>query len=155
MENALVVHDDSEAGLEILEEAIEIAGATGAHLRVLALMTRDEFAEVSETVDAIAREENTSYNDSVVLDYAKREAREDLEATLDTMDVDLEWSVTATRIGGGETAGGRIVDVAEERGADHVFISGQRRSPTGKVVFGDRAQVVILNFDGPVTTLLG
>jgi len=32
-----------------------------------------------------------------------------------------------------------------------VFVRGRRRSPTGKAVFGDTAQAVILNFDGFVT----
>jgi len=36
-----------------------------------------------------------------------------------------------------------------------VFLTGKKRSPTGKAVFGDRSQAIILNFDGPVTTLLG
>ncbi|MFB6074340.1 MAG: universal stress protein [Haloarculaceae archaeon] len=155
MDRALVVHDDSEAGLDLLEEAIELAAGVDAELRVLALMTQDEYAEREEAVNAMAREENTSYDDSVVLDYARKEARDDVNATLDAMDVDVEWNVIAGRIGSNENAGDRILTAAEDNDVDHVFMTGRRRSPTGKVVFGDRAQTVILNFPGPVTTLLG
>lgn len=44
-----------------------------------------------------------------------------------------------------------VIEVADEEGADHVFILGRKRSPTGKALFGDLAQFVILNFDGYVT----
>lgn len=44
-----------------------------------------------------------------------------------------------------------ILRVANEHDCAHVFITGRKRSPTGKVLFGDIAQSVILNFDGPIT----
>ncbi|ELY63181.1 UspA domain-containing protein [Natrinema versiforme JCM 10478] len=44
-----------------------------------------------------------------------------------------------------------IIRVAEEENCEHIFISGKERSPAGKAVFGDVAQSVILQFDGPVT----
>lgn len=44
-----------------------------------------------------------------------------------------------------------IVDIAERTDCDHIFVPGYRRSPTKKAVFGDRAQRVILDFDGYVT----
>lgn len=44
-----------------------------------------------------------------------------------------------------------VLRTAEELGCDHVFVTGKRRSPTGKVLFGDDAQKIILSFDGPVT----
>lgn len=44
-----------------------------------------------------------------------------------------------------------ILQVAEERDCEHVFVTGKRRSPSGKMLFGDVAQSVVLGFDGPVT----
>ncbi|NUB93578.1 universal stress protein [Haloterrigena sp. SYSU A121-1] len=44
-----------------------------------------------------------------------------------------------------------IIEVAKEEDCGHIFISGKKRSPAGKAVFGDVAQSVILQFDGPVT----
>lgn len=44
-----------------------------------------------------------------------------------------------------------VFDVADDRGVDHVFLAGKRRSPTGKALFGDLTQEIILNFDGTIT----
>lgn len=44
-----------------------------------------------------------------------------------------------------------ILRIADEKNCGHVFVSGKKRSPTGKAVFGDVAQSIILQFDGPVT----
>jgi len=150
MDEALAVFD--EDGIELLEEAGELAAGVDAHLTVLALMTEDEFDEVAETLDAVGRAEHTGYGDDTVLSAAKQEAR---EAVRDHYgDLNLEWNVTTTVIADKGAAADGILETAEEVGADHVFLSGQQRSPTGKAVFGDRTQAVILNFDGPVTTLL-
>lgn len=50
---------------------------------------------------------------------------------------------------------GEITDVAltyaAENQADHLFLIGDKRSPTGKAIFGDDAQQIVLNFDGPTT----
>jgi nucleotide-binding universal stress UspA family protein len=150
MDEALAVFD--EDGIELLEEAGELAAGVDAHLTVLALMTEDEFDEVAETLDTVATAEHTGYGDDTVLNAAKQEAR---EAVRDHYgDLDLEWDVTTTVIDDKSAAADGILEAAEEMDADHVFLSGQQRSPTGKAVFGDRTQAVILNFDGPVTTLL-
>ncbi|WP_222913800.1 universal stress protein [Natrinema sp. SYSU A 869] len=44
-----------------------------------------------------------------------------------------------------------LIQLADERDCDHIFVSGKSRSPAGKAVFGDVAQSIILHFDGPVT----
>ena len=44
-----------------------------------------------------------------------------------------------------------ILEKATEYDCDHLFVTGRKRSPTGKVLFGDTAQQIILNFDGVVT----
>jgi len=51
-------------------------------------------------------------------------------------------------IGNPET---EVVRVAEEIGADLLFIGGAGRSPTGKAIFGDSAQQILLNSPCPVT----
>ncbi|QLH75787.1 universal stress protein [Halosimplex rubrum] len=150
MDRPLVVYDDENT--ELLEEAGEIAAGIDAELIVLSLMTADEFREAREALDVVAQEEHTAYDDSVVIDAAKKQAR---EAAKDLFDDDIDYRVVGARIGDGESEADRILEVADDNDVDHVFITGQKRSPTGKAVFGDRVQSIILNFDGPVTSLLG
>lgn len=150
MDVALAVYD--EDATELLAEAGELSAGVGAELTVLALMTEEEFEETREALDVVAREEHTAYDDSVVLDAARNEAEEAVEDLY--ADLDLEWEVAGAVISDDGDAADQIIETADDVGADHVFVSGKKRSPTGKAVFGDRAQAVILNFGGPVTTLL-
>jgi nucleotide-binding universal stress UspA family protein len=150
MEHALVVFDTENTALAA--EAGELAAGVDASVTVLALMTEDEYEDVAETLDTVAQEEHTGYDDSVALDAVRSEAREALADQYN--DLGLEWDVVAAVADDDGEAADRIVEAGEEEGADHVFVTGAKRSPTGKAVFGDRAQAVILNFDGPVTTLL-
>ncbi|WP_415378543.1 universal stress protein [Halosimplex sp. TS25] len=151
MEQPLVVYDDENS--ELLREAGELAAGVDATLTIVSLMTSEEFRDAREALDVVAQEEHTSYDDSVVIDAAKRQARDTAEDVFD--DVDVDWQVVGARIGDSESEADRILEVADDNDVDHVFITGQKRSPTGKAVFGDRAQAIILNFDGPVTSLLG
>ncbi|WP_135363303.1 universal stress protein [Halosimplex halophilum] len=44
-----------------------------------------------------------------------------------------------------------VVALAEETGADLVFVGGRKRRPSGKAVFGSTAQTVLLEAPCPVT----
>jgi len=46
-----------------------------------------------------------------------------------------------------------IVETADEIGADRIIMSGQKRTPVGKVLFGSVTQSVLLNADTPVTVI--
>jgi nucleotide-binding universal stress UspA family protein len=50
----------------------------------------------------------------------------------------------------GDTADA-ILDTSESVDADTIFMSGRKRRPTGKAVFGSSVQEVMLNADCPVT----
>lgn len=150
MDHALAVYDGN--GTDLLEEAGELAAGVAAEVTVLALMTDEEFEETAETLDAVASEEGTGYGDSTVLNAVRSEADEAVREAYDSLD--LEWEVVGAVVSDDGDAAERIVETAINRGADHVFLGGEKRSPTGKAVFGDRSQAVILNFDGPVTTHL-
>lgn len=47
-----------------------------------------------------------------------------------------------------------IIEVAEELDVDNITMSGRRRSPTGKMLFGSTTQSVLLAADRPVTVVL-
>lgn len=153
MERALVVLETDEDGRKLLREAGEFAAGVDAHLDVLALMSAEEYTEKRETLEAAGKGEHTTYDEGAVLDNLRQNSEGVVESELDGLDVD--WNVVAGRVGDAERQADRILKTAEDNEADHVFLTGNKRSPTGKAVFGDRAQAVILNFDGPVTTLLG
>ena len=74
-----------------------------------------------------------------------RRASETLEAA------DVEYSLVEES---GDPAE-EIVDRADEMDVDSICVAGRKRSPTGKALFGDLTQEVLLTFDGPVTVLLG
>ncbi len=152
MERALVVLDQNGQGRRLLEEAAELAVGVDAKLHVLTLLTPEEFGEKRDALDAVERGEQTSYDEGVVLDRARQDAEEVVAETVG--DLDLDYEVVPGRVGEAEAEADRILDTAEERDVDHVFIAGRKRSPTGKAVFGDRAQSIVLNFDGAVTSLL-
>ena len=152
MDDALVVLDADERGRELLTEAAELAGGVDATLHVLSLISHEEFEEKREALDAMAEGEHTSYDDSVFMDNVRQDAEEVVDEVVG--DVDVEWDVVAGRVGQAESEADRILETAETNAVDHVFLTGSQRSPTGKAVFGDRAQAIILNFDGPVTSLL-
>lgn len=47
-----------------------------------------------------------------------------------------------------------IVEIADEIEADRIIMSGRKRSPTGKVLFGSVTQSVLLSANTPVTVAM-
>jgi nucleotide-binding universal stress UspA family protein len=146
MNRALVVVEDTDAHRALLREASELAAGTGADLVLLSLEARDE---VDESTEQFARTEGVSVVEMIIED-----ARESIAAVageaLSDLDVAYETMAAVTEP---DERADEIIATAGQTDCDHVFLVGQERSPTGKAIFGDVAQAVVLNFGGSVTTL--
>ncbi len=147
MDDALVVLDDREDSGELLREAGAYASGADAELVLYVPLSEAEFGEVVSALDEIGRVENRDYSDEEAMGIARQYAEELADEALEGFDV--EWSIVADRAE--EVASERVIEVAEEHECDHVFTLGSQRSPTGKAVFGDETQRLILNFRGYVT----
>lgn len=148
MERALAVVDGDEADKELAREAGALAHGVDAELVLLHVTTEDEFFEREETLQDIT-EFASNYGVTQAKDGAEQFARDIGREVLEGRDVTFE---AAGRIGDDVD---EVLRAAEELGCDHVFVRGQQRSPSGKAIFGDRAQQIALKFDGPVTLLTG
>ncbi|WP_207592616.1 universal stress protein [Halomontanus rarus] len=157
MDNGLVVLEDTESHRDLLREAGDYAAGTDAELFVLSLVSTDEVDQAVETLDAIRSVEDGSYRSDAILGAARNDAEEIAdEVFADRAGEDgTEHELAVTAVAAVYEDGGQadtILEAAAANDCDHVFIVGQNRSPTGKVLFGNVAQQVILNFEGYVTT---
>jgi nucleotide-binding universal stress UspA family protein len=149
MDRGLVLIENSVSHAELLQEAKDHAIGAGADLILLVTLTEDEFEETQEVLDTIGNIEQTSYTDQDAYKAAMNDAEEVSRAVFDTDD-EVSYEIVA-RISSKKERAETVIEVAEEMDADHVFTLGQKRSPTGKAIFGDLAQYVVLNFNGYVT----
>ena len=151
MERGVVVIDDTRAHRELLSEAAEYASGGDAELLLLRFIDEDAYEREIETLETIGEIENVNYSDREVTEAATADTRELATEVLDGFDVDFGVVVSVTSSGG---RADRLLEAGDEHGCDHAFIVGESRSPTGKALFGDFAQSVVLNFDGYVTVTL-
>ena len=147
MDRALAVVSTSDTSKRLVREAGELAAGVDAELVLLRVVPEDDYEGTRDAVENIADIDNT-----YTLDQATEEARQSAaELGREVLsDVDVEYEALGTI--GRESE--RILAVAADQECDHVFVIGRRRSPTGKAIFGDIAQSVILSFDGAVTVML-
>lgn len=146
MEHALAVVDGNETAKQLVREAGELAAGVGATLTLLHVTTEDEYMDRRDQLAELT-DYSLEYDVQRAQDGAKNYASNVAREVLDGVDVSTE-SVGAL----GDRAE-TILEVAQERECDHIFVAGRTRSPTGKALFGDATQKVILEFDGPVTVI--
>lgn len=144
----VVLLSESKAEKELLAEAAKFSDCSNAPLSVLAVVSPSEYDSMAETMDIIGDVEDTSYNDDSIFDGFRENTRDLVEDAIGDQDVPYEIMV---RVEEDEERADAILDSAREHDCDHVFLVGQRRSPTGKALFGDVTQKVILNFEGEIT----
>jgi nucleotide-binding universal stress UspA family protein len=130
---------------DYIEDFIDIVGAiakpTGAKVYLLHAFSRDEYEnlmeqmEVDETSEGIQPDELASRHDTMRAPASWFE------------DQGIEYEVLGTI---GDPAS-EVVGQAKELDIDMLFIGGESQSPTGKALFGDDAQQILLNAECPVT----
>jgi nucleotide-binding universal stress UspA family protein len=146
MDHALAVVGPEKVAKDLVREAGELAAGVDARLTLLCVISEDDYADEREALEAIP-EADVSYSVDQALEGARSFARDVGLEELNDIDIDYE---TAGAVGDrAET----VLQGAENHECDHVFLTGRRRSPTGKAIFGDVTQQVILDFEGPVTVV--
>lgn len=146
MDHALAVVGADDVTKDLVREAGELAAGVDAKLTLLCVTSEEEYAEEREALESVP-EADVTYSVEQALEGARSFARDVGREVLE--DVDVEYETSGAVGDRGET----ILERAATEGCDHVFLTGQRRSPTGKAIFGDATQRVILDFDGPVTVV--
>ncbi|MFC4551160.1 MULTISPECIES: universal stress protein [Halorussus] len=149
MNQGIVVVEDTPTHRSLLREAGEYAAAADAKLLLLAFLDPESYEEDLETLETVGRIENANYDSDTIIQGAASDAEDVAEAVLDGLDVELDVAVAVAEE---DERARRVITAGDEYDCDHAFIVGRSRSPTGKAIFGDFAQRVILNFDGYVTT---
>lgn len=146
MECALAVVEGDETAKGLVREAGELAAATGADMVLVHVTTEEEYAERREDLAAIP-DRAGHYGIGEELEGARQYAADIGAEVLEGIDVDYD---VVGRLGG---KANEVLAVATDQNCDHIFMSGPKRSPAGKAVFGDATQEVILEFSGPVTVV--
>ena len=150
MKRALVVVESTESGTELLREAGEFAAAVDAELVLLGIRSEDDLEKDFEMLEKIGDIEGTAYGVETLENAVIGSVQEIADEAL--ADLEVEYEVVGALADDGRAD--EILSTAAGRDCDHVFMTGRKRSPTGKAIFGDATQTVLLNFDGSVTVAL-
>ncbi|WP_436924467.1 universal stress protein [Halosimplex amylolyticum] len=135
----LAVGPDDDDRVETLADTVrDVAGPAGATVVLGHVFTDEEFADYTDRMDF----DEGGDPDSIARRHRNVKRFRDL---FDGSGLDLE---VRSAVG---PHGEAIVELAEEVGADMVFVGGRKRRPTGKAVFGSTAQTVLLEAPCPVT----
>jgi len=146
MKRALVVvrnHTDVEQ--QLLKEASEYAEYDDAAFHVLRLVSPQEYqsvesVEITSDIDRIEYEEPAKNQfEAEIADFTEK-------AVGDSFPYESHVKITEA-----DNRTDTVLETADELECNHIFLVGKQRSPTGKAIFGDFTQKVILNFDGTVT----
>lgn len=125
--------------------AHDLATAYGDTLVVLHVVPEEDYDEHKELVEGIP--DFTEFSLSQEEESAKRFVRRFVDETV--ADVDVEMVDPRGRVGDTPT---EILAEAANVEPRYLVIGGRRRSPTGKALFGDTTQKILLNADCPVVT---
>lgn len=133
--------DRSERGESIVAEAAELAEAFDEELHVVHVLNQSEFVELERTS---VEESGQAIDMDRVREIAADISTEAAEGVTENF----------RAVGLVGDAADEIVRYSEDQDARYIVISGRKRSPVGKALFGSVTQTVLLDADRPVVTAL-
>lgn len=146
MDRALIVVEPTDEAKALAREAGSFADGVDATAVLIHATTDEEYGARRQAMSSIASSAGT-YTTDDAREGAAQFAQDVADEVLSEFDIQYE---TAGYVG---TKGDVILRAAEEYDCDHIFLPGRHRSPTGKALFGDTTQQVLLEYDGPVTVV--
>lgn len=135
MYHVLLALDDNEHRAEQAADAIVDLPCSADEVEVTILNVFEEFE---------VRQESTVRSEEL---YDPEDFPESVDRAIETLEA--AGVATETRRNHGDPAT-TIVEVAAELDADCIAMSGRKRRPTGKVIFGSVTQSVLLSASRPV-----
>lgn len=140
------VPNDDRAEL-ILQTGYDLANAYDDPMTVLHLISKSQIVAQQQSVRSFDDIEQGPISQEV-----ERIERE-IEARLDAIDVErpLDGVNILVRVGDPDDG---ILQTGKNLDARYIVIGGQKRSPTGKAVFGSITQSILLNADRPIVTVM-
>lgn len=135
---------DDHRAERIADAVADVGAPANVEVDLLHVFTREEYEGVADRLD---------YGDVSVTEADDVASRRNV--VRDASDLLEERGIDVNVHGAVGPHGERIVETAEDVGADLVYVGGRKRSPTGKAVFGSTAQEVLLNAPAPVTFVRG
>lgn len=130
----------SESADRIVEEAAKISERFETELHVV------HVAGQYETTERVRLEALDGANDPVEMDDEER-----AQTHAESVASSVTDSYTAVGLVG--YAEDEVLRYADDHDAEYIVISGRKRSPIGKALFGSTAQAILLEADRPVVTV--
>lgn len=142
-----VSEEDERRTEQLTATAADIARPADATVALAHIFRQEEYEKTREQLNF---EQYSEVTPSVIAE--RHTTTRSLASAMDEAGID---HTIHGRISNGTSVSERIVELAEEVGADLILAGGRKRSPAGKAVFGSTAQEVILNAPCPVTFVRG